>query len=176
MEVENLRRSFWVYLHSQGFPQSINDEILHLACLEIESQVYRGKRLILKNWSLCFGGLHTDDVALAWLLAKELGLKQGLDWDWGLEYDNYHLETAYVDGDNRVKKLLRLSDLYYVESHIFMNVKLRLFAEDSIEDSEVERLFSEERAKIRELKQAFMQKALSTINLKKFDKEWILPW
>ena len=175
MELENLKRSFWIYLHSQGFPQSINDEILHSVCLEIEFQVYRGKRLNLKNWSFCFGGLHTDDVALAWLLAKELGLKQDLDWDWGLEYDNYHLETAYVDGD-QVKKLLELLDLYYVESHIFMNVKLRLFAEDSIEDSEVEGLFSEERAKIRELKQAFMQKALSTINLKKFNKEWILPW
>ena len=163
MELENLRRSFWIYLHSQGFPQSVNDEILHLACLEIESQVYRGKRLSLKNWSLCFGGLHTDDVALAWLLAKELGLKQGLDWDWGLEHDNYHLETAYADG-NRVKKLLKLLDFYYSETLIFMNVALRLLSmKGYISNFESEKLFFEERRKFEELRHLLKEETLNKV-------------
>jgi len=152
MTLEDLRREFWAYLHSQGFPASINDEAIHSACLMVESQAYRGKRLRLKGWSYISGGLHSDDVAIIMLLAEELGLKQGLDWDWGLEIDNYHFEVAYRNSD-RVEKLLELVDLYNEESLVFLNLEMKLSSkEGSIDPFEVQRLLAEEREKLREWK------------------------
>ena len=163
MKLKSLRRNFWIYLHSQGFPQSINDEILHLACLEIESQACRGKRLSLKDWSFGWSGLHSDDIALILLLAEELGLKQGIDWDWGLESDRYHFEAVYMDGDG-VKKLLKLLDFYYSESLIFMNVALRLVSTGGyLSNFESEKLFFEERTKFEELRHLLKEETLNKL-------------
>ncbi|RLE41405.1 hypothetical protein DRJ19_05935 [Candidatus Woesearchaeota archaeon] len=84
------------------------------------------------------------------LLAEELGLKQGLDWDWGLEIDNYHFEVAYRNSD-RIEKLLKLVDLYNEESLVFINLEMRLSSkEGSIDPFEAQRLLAEEREKLRE--------------------------
>ena len=163
MTPEDLRREFWAYLHSQGFPASINDEAIHSACLMVESQAYRGKRLRLKGWSYVSGGLHSEDVALIMLLAKELGLKQGLDWDWGLEPDNYHFEVAYRNSD-KVKKLLKLVDLYNEESLVFTNLEMRLSSKDGpIDLYEAQRLLAEEREKFKEWKQIQEEETLRTL-------------
>ena len=152
MTPEDLRREFWTYLHSRGFPSHIDDEVICDAVLRVEAQAYRGKRLRLKGWSYASGGLHSEDVALIMLLAEELGLKQGLDWDWGLEPDNYHFEVAYRNSD-KVKKLLKLVDLYNEESLVFLNLEMRLSSkEGSIDPFEVQRLLAEEREKLREWK------------------------
>jgi len=153
MTPEDLRREFWTYLHSRGFPSHIDDEVICDAVLRVEAQAYRGKRLRLKGWSYASGGLHSEDVALIMLLAEELGLKQGLDWDWGLEPDNYHFEVAYRNSD-KVKKLLKLVDLYNEESLVFLNLEMRLSSkEGSIDPFEVQRLLAEEREKLKEWKQ-----------------------
>jgi len=163
MRMRDLRREFWLHLYAQGFPKSINDENLRLARLEVEAQAYKGKRLRLKGYSFASGGLHSDDVALIMLLAEELGLKQGLDWDWGLEFDNYHFEVAYRNSDG-VKKLLKLIDLYNEESIILMNVGFRLLSQkDTLEDFEIERLFSEERMKFREWQRILEEETLRTL-------------
>jgi len=163
MELRNLRHEFWLSLYSQGFPQSINDESLRLACMKIEAQACRGKRLRLKGWSFCFGGLHSHDIALISLLAEELGLKQGIDWDWGLELDDYHFEVAYVDGDE-INKMLNLLDLYYREFLVFMNVRLRLVSTRNsgnfLNDSEIERIMVEERKKTEDWIKALQDRAL----------------
>ncbi|MEM2614064.1 MAG: hypothetical protein QXO15_07560 [Nitrososphaerota archaeon] len=165
--MNNLKREFWLSLYSQGFPQSINDESLHLACMKVEAQACRGKRLRLKGWSFCFGGLHSDDIALISLLAGELGLKQGIDWDWGLESDDYHFEVAYVNGD-KVKNLLNLLDLYCRESLVFMNVRLRLLftriSNNFLNDSEIEKIKVEERKKFEDWIKALRERILRAFN------------
>jgi len=163
MSLEDLRREFWAYLHSQGFPASINDEAIHAACLRVESEAFRGKRFRLKGWSYACGGLHSDDVALIMLLADELGLKQGMDWDWGLEPDNYHFEVAYRNNDG-VEKLLKLVDLYNEESLVFINLEMRLSSKDSLIDPfEVQRLLSKEREKVKEWKRVQEEETLRTL-------------
>ena len=163
MTLEDLRREFWTYLHSRGFPASIDDEAIRFACLRVEAKAYKGKRLRLGGWSFASGGLHSDDVALIMLLAEELGLKQGLDWDWGLEPDNYHFEVAYRNSD-RVEKLLKLVDLYNEESLVFINLEMRLSSKDDpIDLYEAQRLLAEEREKLREWKRIQEEETLRTL-------------
>jgi len=76
MRREDLRREFWNFLFSQGFPSTINDETLFLAAERVSYEAFKGKRLRLKNWSFINGGEHAEDVALTKLLAEFFRIKR----------------------------------------------------------------------------------------------------
>ena len=160
MKREDLRREFWNFLYSQGFPSTINDETLFLTAKGVSYEAFKGKRLRLKNWSFINGGEHEEDVALALLLAESLGLKEGVDWDWELEPDDYHFNIAFSDGD-RVRELLRLLDLYNEASLVFLNADMKLTSKDSIEDAQ--QVFAEEWKRIREEKQRLFSETIQQL-------------
>jgi len=157
-----LRAEFWNFLYSQGFPSTINDEALFLVAERVRHEVFKGKRLRLKNWSFISGGEHAEDVALIMLLAKELGLRQRLDWDWGLDYDNYHFSVAFSYGE-RVKRLLRLLELYYEASLVLLRASLKLRSMCSLEDYDLQRVFADECQRLREEKQSLKSELMQRL-------------
>ena len=160
MRREDLRREFWNFLYSQGFPSVINDETLFLVAEEIYREAFKGKHLRLKNWSFIHGGEHEEDVALTRLLAKSLGLREGIDWDWRIEPDNYHFSIVFSNR-YRVRDLLRLLDLYNEASLVLLNAGMRLTSKDSIEDAQ--RVFAEEWKRIREEKQRLFSEIIQQL-------------
>ena len=160
MSREDLRREFWIFLYSQGYPSTVNDETLFLAAERVSYEAFKGKRLRHKNWSFINGGKHAEDVALTRLLAKSLGLKEGVDWDWELEPDDYHFGIAFFDG-NRIRELLRLLELYNEASLVFLNASIKLASEESIEDTQ--RVFAEEWKKLREEKQRLFSETIQQL-------------
>jgi len=107
-----VHRELWAFLHAKGFPSTMNREALRKVTFLVERQACASKRLELMDWDFAEGGLHSDDVALVVLLAEALGLNQGVDWDWGLELDDYHFEIAYRSSP-KLQGLFRLLDLYH---------------------------------------------------------------
>lgn len=146
---DQLRIEFWAFLRSRGFPTEINDETIQRAVEMIEFQAFLGKRLGLRSWCLVEGGLHSDDVALVWLLAESLVLKQGVDWDWELEPDNYHYSVAYVHSFG-INDLSGLVDLYNDATLVLLQVQLLA---DGKAGEELQQAFSEEWKRLNEEKQ-----------------------
>ena len=152
MKRNDLRRELWNFLYSQGFPSIINDETLMLATRKANYEAMRGKHLRLKHWIFISGGEHDEDVALTMLLARALGLKEGVDWDWGLELDGYHFDIAFSHGD-KVEELLRFLELYNEAFLVLLNVSMKLESADSLKDHELQQMFAKEWKRIREEKQ-----------------------
>ena len=152
MKRNDLRRELWNFLYSQGFPSIINDETLMLATRKANYEAMRGKHLRLKHWIFIGGGEHDEDVALTMLLARALGLKEGVDWDWGLEPDNYHFEIAFKRGE-QINELLRLLDLYNEASLVLSRVRMRLGSESS---EDIQRLFAEEWKRLNKERKQFV--------------------
>jgi len=141
---EQINRQFWTFLRSQGFPEGIDDRMLQREAVRIETAASYGKRLRLRNWRWVDGARHSDDVALVSLLAEQLGLKCGEDWDWGLEPDNYHISIAYT-GRPKVRRLQQLIDLYHRAEMIRLEVFSRISASKAgmIGDEELQRMLQE---------------------------------
>ena len=160
MRREDLKREFWTFLYSQGFPLTINDEILFLVAERVSYEAFKGKRLRLKNWSFINGGERVEDVALIRLLANSLGLKEGIDWDWEIEPDGYHFDIAFSDGD-RIRELIRLIDLYNEASLVLLNALMKLSSKDSVED--LQQVFAEEWKRLREEKQRLFSETIQQL-------------
>ena len=151
MRREDLRREFWNFLYSQGFPSSINDKALSLATEKVNLEASKGKRLRFKNWDFITGGEHAEDVALASLLAKSFRLKEGSDWDWGLDYDDYHFIIAFSYG-KKVKEILRLLELYYEASLVLIRALLKMKSTCLLERRDLQQMFADEWERLREEK------------------------
>lgn len=145
----NIRRELWSFLHCRGFPTNINDDTIHREVEKIDFQAVCGKRLRRGSWRWVEGGLHSDDVALLGLLAESLGLKQGLDWDWKFEPDNYHLSVAYVNSP-RTDELQKLVELYQDATMVLMQAELRAGGKT---EEELQKVFCEEWKRLRKEKQ-----------------------
>ena len=161
-----LRAEFWNFLYSQGFPSTINDEALFLATEKVNFEAFKGKRLRFKNWDFITGGEHAEDVALTRLLAKSLGLKEGSDWDWGLDYDDYHFIIVFSYG-KKVKEILRLLELYYEASLVLIRTLLKVKSARLLENRDLQQMFTDEWKRLREEKQClkleFLQKFAEVI-------------
>ena len=161
---ERVNREFWAFLRSQGFPEGIDDKMLQREAVRIETAASYGKRLRLRGWRWVDGARHSDDVALVSLLAEKLGLKQGEDWDWGLELDNYHMSIAYT-GRPKVRRLQQLVDLYHKAEMIRLEVFSRISASKAgmIGDGELQRMLHEAWEKVeleRKQQMVMLQRAL----------------
>jgi len=105
-----VREELWAFLRAKGFP-NVNERKLREATSKLVRQACTRKRLELEDRDFTEGGTHVEDVAVVYLLAKALGLKQGVDWDWTLEPDGYHLQIAYRSRP-KLQELFRLLDLF----------------------------------------------------------------
>jgi hypothetical protein len=141
-----LRCEFWNFLYSQGFPSSINDSAIRLTAERVDDEAYSGKQLKHRFWSILSGGNHDDDVALTTLLAGELGLKKGLDWDWGTAPDGYHFDIAFSKG-RAVEEFLRLLNLYHEALLVALNANMR---EYPVEGFDFQFLLAEEWKQLKE--------------------------
>ncbi|MCD6241879.1 hypothetical protein J7K27_10300 [Candidatus Bathyarchaeota archaeon] len=141
--IEELRREFRAFLHAKGFPKGIDDKAIFEAEREVMSEAVNGKRLAEGDWYSVFGGCHSDDVAVVKLLAEKLGLKQGVDWDYGLELDDYHFEIAYGKSE-KVYRLIQLVQLYFDASAVFLAVSMRLSGKKHVSRAEIQKMFAEE--------------------------------
>jgi len=141
---ERVNREFWSFLRSQGFPAGIDDRMLQREAVRIETAASYGKRLRLRSWRWVDGARHSDDVALVSLLAEKLGLKQGEDWDWGLEPDDYHMSIAYT-GRSKVRRLQQLVDLFHRAELIRLEIFSWISASKAgeISDEELQRMLHE---------------------------------
>jgi len=164
---ERVNRESWSFLRSQGFPDGIDDRMLQRETVRIETAASYGKTLRLRNWRWVDGARHSDDVALVSLLAEKLGLKQGEDWDWGLEPDNYHMSIAYT-GRPKVRRLQQLIDLF----HRAEMVRLEVFSQilpsktEEISDDELQRMLHEAWRRVEEERRqqiAAFKKALEKV-------------
>ena len=164
--LSELRVDFWNYLYSQGFPSNINDEALFLATEKVNFEAFKGKRLRFKNWDCITGGEHAEDVALTRLLAKSLGMEEGSDWDWGLDYEDYHFIVAFSYG-KKVKEILRLLELYYEASLVLIRTLLKVKSACLLEHHDLQQMFADEWERLREEKQClkleFLQKFAEVI-------------
>jgi len=136
-----LNREFWIFLRSQGFPR-MTDEALMAEADRVSAEAPQ-KRMSDRHWIYYSGGQHSDDVALVRLLAEMLGLKEGVEWDWTLESDNYHYLIAY-SAHPRVKKLLRMLHLYHETSMIRLQAFTRVKGDVEVDEDELQRIFREE--------------------------------
>jgi len=143
-----LNREFWNFLRSQGFPR-MTDETLMKETSKVESQAAFGRRMKIRRWRYADGGMHSDDVALTRILAESLGPKEGTEWDWTLESDNYHFTIMY-SGYPRVRKLLRMLDLYRDADMVRLQVLTRLRGTTEVSEEELQRIFMEEWRRLRE--------------------------
>jgi len=166
MKRNDLRYELWNFLYSQGFPSNINDEVLFLATEKVNFEAFKGKRLRSKNWSFIVGGEHAEDVALTILLAEFLGMEEGSDWDWGLDYDDHHFIVAFSYG-KKVKSLLRLSELYYEASLVLIRTLLKVKSACLLEHHDLQQMFADEWERLREekrrLKLEFLRKFVGVI-------------
>jgi len=89
----------------------VNERKLREATSKLVRQACTGKRLELEDWDFMESGTHVEDVAVVYLLAKALGLKQGVNWDWTVEPDGYHLQIAYKSNP-KLQELFRLLDMF----------------------------------------------------------------
>ena len=161
---ERVNREFWSFLRSQGFPAGIDDRMLQREAVRIENVASYGKRLRLRSWRWVDGARHSDDVALVSLLAEKLGLKQGEDWDWGLEPDNYHMSIAFT-ARPKVRRLQQLVDLFHRAEMIRLEVFSRISASRAgeIGDEELQRMLHEAWEKVeleRKQQMVMLQRAL----------------
>jgi len=144
-----LNREFWAFLRSQGFPKMTDKTVMAEADrVSAEASV---KRMRIRHWRYADGGMHSDDVALVRILAESLGLKEGVEWDWTLEPDGYHFLIGY-SGYPKVRKLLRMLDLYHEANTVRLQVFTRLKGKSQVGDDELQRVFMEEWRKIEEEK------------------------
>ena len=141
--IEELRRELRAFLHAKGFPKGIDDKAILEAEREVMLEAVNGKRLADGDWQYVIGGCHSDDVAVVKLLAEKLGLKQGVDWDYGLELDDYHFEIAYGKSE-KVYRLIQLVQLYFDASAVFVAVSMQLASKKHVGEAEIQRLFKEE--------------------------------
>jgi len=144
-----LNWEFWNFLRSQGFPKMTDESVMAEAC-EVEAESPQ-KHMRIRRWRFVDGGMHSDDVALVRLLAESLGLKEGVEWDWTLEPDDYHFLVAY-SGHPKVRKLLMMRDLYHEANTVRLQVFTRLKGKSQVGDDELQRVFMEEWRKIEEEK------------------------
>jgi len=149
--MKKLREEFWVSLHAKGFPKGIDDSAIFEAVKKVQLEALNGKRVADGNWFFTQGGCHDDDVAIHMLLAEKLGLKLGVHWDWGLELDNYHFEIAYGRG-KQVEKLMKLLDLYYDASKVYINVAMQISAKKHVSRTKIQKMFSNEWERLKEEK------------------------
>lgn len=161
---KSVRREFWCFLRAKGFPIGEVDLQRHHRFVINES--VRGKRLQLKEWCFAEGALHGDDVAVVSALAEKLGLRLGVDWDWGLEADDYHFEVAYRKSPV-INELFRLLDLYHDANMVLLRVYGRLNGQQSSHE-ELQRLFAEEweawRSEKQRKEQQFMKEFEKALN------------
>jgi len=159
-----VNREFWAFLRSQGFPEGIDDRAIQRRAFYIEELASYGKKMRLRNWRWVDGARHSDDVALVSLLAEKLGLRQGEDWDWEVEMDNYHMSIAYT-GRPKVRKLQQLVDLFNRAELI----RLEVFSQippskaEKISDEELQQLLHEAWSRVEEERHqqmVMLQKAL----------------
>jgi len=164
-----VQEEFWAFLHANGFPPSVNGQALRKATFIVERQACAGKRLELEFWNFAEEGMHSDDVALVFLLAEALGLKQGVDWDWGLEPDDYHFEIAYRNC-SKLRELFRLLDLFRDARATALTAFLQ--AENKSQE-ELQQLFQEAWTRIQKEKQRVHQESLHALEkaLKVLGKE-----
>jgi len=154
--MNKIRREFWNFLYAQGFLNSINDEVISLAVKKVDSEVLNGKRVEIRKSSFIIGANHSNDVALIMVLAEQLGLKQGVDWDYGLESDKYHFEIAFKNNE-AVKRLLRFSDLYNELSLVFQFVSMKV-SEENVDSHVLHGLFKTELEKLHSRFSPFIMK------------------
>jgi len=162
-----VNREFWAFLRSQGFPAGIDDRAIQKRAFYIEELASYGKKLRLRNWRWVDGARHSDDVALVSLIAEKLGLRQGEDWDWGLEPDNYHMSIAYT-GRPKVRRLQQLIDLFHRAEMIRLEVFSRISASRAgeISDGELQRMLHEAWSRVEEERHqqmVMLQKALEKV-------------
>ena len=131
-------------------------------------EAVNGKRLADGDWQYVIGGCHSDDVAVVKLIAEKQGLKRGIDYNYGLEADNYHFEIAYGKGE-RVYKLIQLVQLYFDASAVFLAVSMRLAGKKHVSRAEIQKMFAEEWEKLERAKYEALVKVEEEI-LKKFMK------
>jgi len=142
-----LNREFWAFLRSRGFPRMSDRTVMAEADrVSAEASV---KRMRIRRWRYVDGGMHSDDVALVRILAESLGLKEGVEWDWTLEPDCYHFLVAY-SGYPKVRKLLRMLDLYRDADMGRLQVLTRLRGAAEVSEEELQRIFMEEWRRLRE--------------------------
>ena len=136
-----LNREFWTFLRSQDFPK-MTDKTVMAEAGKVEAESLQ-KRMKDRRWIYYNGGQHSDDVALVRLLAERLGLKEGVEWDWILESDNYHYLIAY-SAHPRVRKLLRMLDLYHDANMVRLQAFTRVKGGVEVDEDELQRIFREE--------------------------------
>ena len=124
--------------------------------IEAEASV---KRMRIRRWRYADGGMHSDDVALVFVLAEALGLKQGVDWDWGLEPDDYHFEIAYRNC-SKLRELFRLLDLFRDARATALTAFLQ--AENKSQE-ELQQRFQEAWTRIQKEKQSVHQETLRAL-------------
>ena len=149
--IEELRREFRAFLYAKGFPKGIDDKAILEAEREVMLEAVNGKRLADGDWQYVIGGCHSDDVAVVKLIAEKQGLKRGIDYNYGLEADNYHFEIAYGKGE-RVYKLIQLVQLYFDASAVFLAVSMRLAGKKHVSRAEIQKMFAEEWEKLERAK------------------------
>ena len=166
--IEELRREFWAFLRAKGFPKGIDDKAIFEAEREVMLEAVNGKRLTDGDWQYVIGGCHSDDVAVVKLIAEKQGLKRGIDYNYGLEADNYHFEIAYGKSE-RVYKLIQLVQLYFDASAVFLAVSMRLAGKKHVSRAEIQKMFAEEWQKLEKAKWEALVKVEDEI-LRKFMK------
>jgi len=157
--IEKVNREFWAFLQSQGFPK-INDETIMAEADRISAMAPR-KRMKARSWRYLDGGQHSDDVALVRILARSLGLEEGVEWDWALESDNYHFLIVFA-GYPRSRKLIKMLDLYRDADLVRLQVLTRLKGK-AVSDDKLQQIFREEWQRVSEEKQKQSQLLLKQL-------------
>ncbi len=61
----------------------------------------------LGRFPIVQGGLHSDDIAVALVLAKRIGAKESFDFGWAQEYysNHFNLGFSYTEKGNQLMKM-----------------------------------------------------------------------
>ncbi len=59
------------------------------------------------------GGLHASDIAVVIVFASKINARQGFDWGWAQEYDNYHFNLGFSQTE-KGRELMRMNADYNV--------------------------------------------------------------
>jgi len=155
-------QEFWAFLRAKGFPK-MNDETIMAEADRISAMAPR-KRMKARLWRYHEGGKHSDDVALVRILARSLGLEEGVEWDWALESDSYHFLIAFA-GYPRSRKLIKMLDLYSDASLVRLQVFTRLRGKSKVSNNELQQIFREEWQRIEEEKKRQTQLLLERLKI-----------
>ena len=165
-------QEFWMFLRSQGFPSGIDYPLIQKVAHQIDALSFQTEKR-LQEGSMSFISMadHDDDVAIIKLVADKLGLREGVDWDWGVSLDNYHYETGI-----RNKELSRLVDLFHEASPISLMVLYSKLAQEvaqgrHVGDTELQEFFQTKWRERQEREHEMMEDLLSSFRSQLRDKK-----